>query len=138
MTNQVIDGEWKVTHFNSNHNHELAKSKEVPFLRSNRTITDAKLGVIKTFKEDYIRTISAYSYLAEEAGGFGNVGFIKRDCYNVVNKQKLINIEAEDAQSLVNHFKQKQVEDPMFFYVIQVDDENRMTNLFWRDGLTLG
>ena len=82
----MIDGEWKVTHFNSNHNHELTKPEERPFLRSNRKITNAQLGVIKTFKEACIRTISAYSYLGEEAGGFENVGFIKQDCYNVVNK----------------------------------------------------
>ena len=25
-------------------------------------------------------------------------------------------------------------EDLVFFYAIQVDDENRMTNPFWRDG----
>ena len=121
----MIDGEWKVTHFNSNHNHELTKPEERPFLRSNRKITNAQLG---------IRTISAYSYLGEEARGFENVGFIKQDCYNVVNKQKLINVEVGDAQSLVNHFKQKQAEDPMFFYAIQVDQENQMTNFFWRDG----
>ena len=36
----------------------------------------------------------------------------------MVNKQKLINVEAGDAQSLVNHFKQKQAEDPMFFYAL--------------------
>ena len=52
-----------------------------------------------------IRTVSTYSYLVEEAGGFENVGFIKRDCYNAVNKQKLINVEAGDDQSLANHFK---------------------------------
>ena len=28
-----------------------------------------------------------------------------------MNKQKLINVEAGDAQSLVNHFKQKQAKD---------------------------
>ena len=37
----VTDGEWNVTHFNSNHNHELAKPKGKPFLRLNRKITDA-------------------------------------------------------------------------------------------------
>ena len=82
----MIDGEWKVTHFNSNHNHELTKPEERPFLRLNQKINDARLGVIKTFKEAGIRTISAHSYLAEEVGGFENVGFIKQDCYNVVNK----------------------------------------------------
>ena len=117
----VTNGERKVTHFNYNHNHELAKPEEILFLRSNRKIIDAQLGVIRTFKEASIRTVSTYSYLVEEAGGFENVGFIKWDCYNAVNKQKLINVEPGDAQSLVNHFKQKKAEDPMFFYAIQVD-----------------
>ncbi|KAL4596109.1 hypothetical protein ACB092_12G140700 [Castanea dentata] len=109
----VTNGEWKITHFNPTHNHEPAKREERSFLRSNRKITDATLGVIKTFKEAGIRTISAYSYLVEEVGGFENVRFIKQDCYNVVNKQKLINVKAGDAQSLVDHFKQKQAEDPI-------------------------
>ena len=34
----------------------------------------------------------------------------------------------------MNHFKSKHVEDPMFFYTVQVDQENRMTNFLWRDG----
>ena len=37
----VTNGEWKVTHFNPTHNHELAKPEERPFLRSNRKITNA-------------------------------------------------------------------------------------------------
>ncbi|CAB4319994.1 unnamed protein product [Prunus armeniaca] len=43
-------------------------------------------------------------------------------------------IEEGDSQSLMNLFKRKQAEDPMFFYTVQVDQENRMANFFWRDG----
>ena len=43
-------------------------------------------------------------------------------------------IEAGDSQSLINEFKKRDAEDAMFFYTIQVDQENRMTNFFWRDG----
>ena len=59
----------ETTHFNSNHNHELAKPEEIPFLRLNQKINDAQLGVIKTFKEACIRTISTHSYLVEEVEG---------------------------------------------------------------------
>ena len=38
----VTNSEWKVTHFNSNHNHELVKPEKRPFLRSNKKITDAQ------------------------------------------------------------------------------------------------
>ena len=76
----IENGEWnKVTLFDSEHNHELAKAEQRQFLRSNQKITYANLGVIKTFKEAYIKTINAYSYLAEENGGFANIGFTRRD-----------------------------------------------------------
>ena len=114
----VENGELKVTSFKHEHNHELAKIEHRQFLRSNRRITDAYLGVLTTFKEAGIRTIGAYSYISEEIGGFENVGFTKRDASNFVNRQKLIKVEAGDAQSLINLFKQKQVEDPMFFYAV--------------------
>ena len=43
-------------------------------------------------------------------------------------------LESRDVQNLLNHFKSKHAEDPMFFYTVQVDQENRMTKFFWRDG----
>ena len=43
-------------------------------------------------------------------------------------------ISARDTQNLLNHFKKRQIKDPMFFYTVQVDQENRMMNFFWRDG----
>ncbi|XP_034197598.1 protein FAR1-RELATED SEQUENCE 5-like [Prunus dulcis] len=131
---QNDNGMWKVSHFVYEHNHELAMPEERQFLRSNRKVSEAHLGVIKTMMDAGIRTTNTYSYLSEEVGGSQNVGFTKRDCYNVVNKEKMVMIEAGDAQSLINLFKRKQAEDPMFFYTVQVDQENQMTNFFWRDG----
>ena len=58
------------------------------------------------------------------------MGFIEKDCYNHVNTKKMSMISAGDAQNLLNHFKKRQIEDPMFFYIVQVDQENRMTNFF--------
>ena len=43
-------------------------------------------------------------------------------------------ISAGDAQSPLNHFKKRQIEDPMFFYTIQVDEENHMTVFFGEMG----
>ena len=81
-----------------------------------------------------ISTKNTYLYLIEEVGGSENVGFTKKDCYNHVNTKKMSTISAGDAQNLLNHFKKRQIEDPMFFYTIQVDQENRMTNFFGEMG----
>ncbi|XP_024165441.1 protein FAR1-RELATED SEQUENCE 5-like [Rosa chinensis] len=125
---------WKATLFVPEHNHKLAELEERQFLRSNRKVSNAHQGVIRSMKTAGMSTINTYSYLAEEVGGSQNVGFTKTDCYNFVSRDRMIMLEAGDAQSLINLFKRKQIEDPMFFYTVQVDQENRMTNFFWRDG----
>ena len=42
-------------------------------------------------------------------------------------------MEADDGQSIINHFKYKQNEDSMFFYSVQVNQDNRIANFSWRD-----
>ena len=38
-----------------------------------------------------------------------------------------------DAQNLLEYFKKVQAENPGFFYAIQLDEDNRMSNVFWAD-----
>lgn len=37
---------------------------------------------------------------------------------------------------LINYFKSKQLEDANFFYTFKLDDESRLPNVFWRDGVS--
>ncbi|XP_019157601.1 PREDICTED: protein FAR1-RELATED SEQUENCE 3-like isoform X2 [Ipomoea nil] len=37
------------------------------------------------------------------------------------------------AQNLLDYFKKMQAENPGFYYAIQLDEDNRMTNVFWAD-----
>lgn len=60
-----------------------------------------------------------YSYMSEEVGGYENVEFTKKDCYNYINKQRKALIKIEDIQSLVTHFKNKAIEDAMLFHTIK-------------------
>jgi hypothetical protein len=46
----------------------------------------------------------------------------------------LKSIDAGDAQALVNHLQNRQAQDVMFYYSVQLDQESRLTNVFWRDG----
>lgn len=41
--------------------------------------------------------------------------------------------EGGEAQGLLEYLKRKQAENPAFFYAIQVDNNNCMTNVFWAD-----
>lgn len=129
-----IDDAWEISALNITHNHELASKEEIFNLRSGRRITSVQGNVLRPMVDSGINPIKSYSFLAKEAGGINNLGFTKRDCHNYLHTMRKEMIEAGDGQSIINHFKCKQAEDPMFFYSIQIDQYSRMSNVFWRDG----
>ncbi|KAK8625230.1 hypothetical protein V6N13_090105 [Hibiscus sabdariffa] len=101
----VQDNQWTVSHFISEHNHELATPSKRHLLRSARSIPTAKANTIDSMVSAGIRPTDVYTYMSNEVRGVENVGFTRRDCYNYVNKHKMMMIEAGDGQSLLNHFK---------------------------------
>ncbi|XP_040371195.1 protein FAR1-RELATED SEQUENCE 5-like [Rosa chinensis] len=129
----VKDGIWTVSQINSDHNHELAKPEERQFLRSGRKVTGACGNIFASMYDAGIGPKKSFFYIANEVGGPENVGCTKKDVYNYLQRKKNEMLEAGDAQSLLNHFKSKQGEDPNFFYSMQLDQYSRMTNFFWRD-----
>ncbi|KAI0491330.1 hypothetical protein KFK09_026551 [Dendrobium nobile] len=128
------DGYWHVKRFIESHNHELASPADRHLLRSCRNVIEEKASVLKSMTNAGIRTVDAYAYLAEEVGGCENVGFSKRDAYNLIQKEKRARIEIGDTNSLIQLFKDRQVEDHMFAWDVQYDDQDRLLNFFWVDG----
>ncbi|KAL3828181.1 hypothetical protein ACJIZ3_016983 [Penstemon smallii] len=133
---KIDKGVWEIVRFNDDHNHDLALPEHRHLLRSGRSIPTATKGVIDSFVNAGIGPTKARSYIAKEMGGVTNITFTSRDCHNYVQSRRLNLIEPTDAQMLINHFKLKQTQDPMFFYTMQLDNENRLTNFFWRDGIS--
>lgn len=126
-------GQWTVIRFVPVHNHQLAKPGERHMLRSAKSLAVGKSGVIDPAASAEPRLINGFSDMTE-----GDIaeppGYTIRDCYNHVNMQGITTIDAGDCQSLVSYFKRRTNEEGMFYWDVQVDQEGRMTNFFFRDG----
>ncbi|XP_020675668.2 protein FAR1-RELATED SEQUENCE 5-like [Dendrobium catenatum] len=131
------DGYWHVKRFIESHNHELASPADRHLLRSCRNIIEEKASVLKLMTDVGIKTVDAYAYLAEEVGGCENIGFSKRDAYNFIQKEKRARIEIGDTNPLIQLFKDRQVEDHMFAWDVQYEDQDRLLNFFWVDGRSM-
>ncbi|KAK2452081.1 protein FAR1-RELATED SEQUENCE [Trifolium repens] len=127
------DGEWRITKLIMDHNHEFVPLEQRHLLRSMRKVSEAKGGVIKSMVNAGMKVTNIWNYLGEEVGGYDKLGMTMKDMHNFVYNEKMKLIEAEDAQSLVNHLQNRQAQDPMFYYSVQLDQESRLTNVFWRD-----
>ncbi|PKU84428.1 Protein FAR1-RELATED SEQUENCE 5 [Dendrobium catenatum] len=119
-------GFWKVKKFIENHNHDLPRPEDRHLLRSCRNVCDEKAYVLKSMREARIRTIDAFSFLADEVGGVENIGFTRRDAYNFIQKIKRAKIEFGDTNTLIELFKEHQLNDNMFVWDVQKDEFDRL------------
>jgi hypothetical protein len=74
----------------------------------------------------------------EHYGGEDKVPFTKMDCYNEIGRERRQYLEANDAQALSEYLRNKQAQDPTFFYAVEVDRKNvEIANFFWVDGQSI-
>ncbi|XP_031473146.1 protein FAR1-RELATED SEQUENCE 5-like [Nymphaea colorata] len=127
-------GKWIVRIFIKEHNHAMMTPSTVQYLRSHKRLSSAAQSLNDTQMAVGVRANLMMSFLRLEAGRSSNVGFIERDCKNYVTTVRQRTLGKGDAQAVLDYFKRMQARNPTFFYAIQVDEEEHMTNFFWVDG----
>lgn len=133
---------WVVTKFTEDHNHSMTTPGKVHYLRPRRHFAGATKNGADTLDSSSdiyvsidgnhvshepscgVRSVSPVEF-PRQARNIGPVNYIRPSSW----KRTL----GRDAQNLLNYFKKMQAENPGFFYAIQLDDDNRMTNVFWAD-----
>ncbi|BBH08132.1 FAR1-related sequence 5 [Prunus dulcis] len=114
-------GKWVVSAFVKEHNHELVPPERVHCLRSHRHVSGAGIG-----------PRGIMSALVKEYGGIKNIGFTERDCRNYMRSSRQRTLGG-DTQLLLDYLKDKQAKDPAFFFAVQGDEDQCMSNVFWAD-----
>ncbi|OMO91422.1 hypothetical protein COLO4_18372 [Corchorus olitorius] len=140
---------WVVTKFVKEHSHSILSPSKVHYLRPRRhfagaakTMADSCQGVgvvpsgVMYVSMDGNRVSADANNRgvrnttpAETNRSVKNVG-TPNYAVRQVNKKRTL---GRDAQNLLDYFKKTQAENPGFFYAIQLDDDNRMANVFWAD-----
>ncbi|XP_057482770.1 protein FAR1-RELATED SEQUENCE 5-like [Actinidia eriantha] len=123
-------GKWCVSKLEKNHNHELVTPGMRQFLRSHKQEYDPKKSSTNSFSP--ISTSSSTNVLSKDCDSFGDIVFAPQNHVNYIGNGRLSTFGI-DAQSLLGFFKIMQVSDPVFYYAIQVDEENWLSSVFWVD-----
>ncbi|XP_058114567.1 protein FAR1-RELATED SEQUENCE 5-like [Magnolia sinica] len=127
------NGKYIVTKFVAEHNHEVIPPAKVHMLRSHRGKTK-----VKKAKEDIVDDLevtpkATVELLSKQSGGQENPSFVPNDYKNDLRKRRMKAMEKGDAGAVLEYFQKMQVDNPSFFYAIQVDEDDRITNMFWTD-----
>ncbi|KAJ6831234.1 protein FAR1-RELATED SEQUENCE 5-like [Iris pallida] len=108
------DGDvWMVSKLVLDHSHELTPSppSKVRCIRSQGEI----LVIAKNFSDTR------------------NLLLNGQDAQNYLREIRYNDLGPEDAQSFLEYLKKTEEENPAFFYAVQIENNNCMTNIFWAD-----
>lgn len=136
---------WVVTRFVEDHNHSIVSPDKVHYLRPRRHFAGSTKNVAESFDAS---SDGAYvpidgNHLSYEPNrvvrndspvdpnrSSRNIGSGPMSYFRPSTQKRTL---GRDAQNLLNYFKKMQAENPGFYYAIQLDDDNRMSNVFWAD-----
>jgi zinc finger SWIM domain-containing protein 3 len=132
------EGVWTVQKIELDHNYILATPKKKHMLRSQRHVIDADRQLIAQIREAGMRPMQVYEFMKQFYGGADKVPFLRMDCNNEIGRERNKYLESNDAQILLEYPKNKQIEDPAFFYAMEIDKQDgRIANFFWADGQSI-
>jgi hypothetical protein len=125
------EGIWTMHKIETGHNHYLASPNKKCKLRSQRHIIEVDKLLIAQIREVRMKSCQVYEFMKQFYGGAKNILFSRMDCNNEIGRERNKYLESNDAQTLLEYLKNKQIEDPAFFYAIQIDKSTgHITNFF--------
>ncbi|WJX74512.1 hypothetical protein P8452_58158 [Trifolium repens] len=95
-------------------------------------MSQADIDEIERNRTAGIRPYQVYGSMANASGGFHKVGFVKKDLYNQVGKQR--KQVYSDSRGAVKYLRDLSTKDPLMYVTHSVDLERRLERLFWCDG----
>jgi FAR1 DNA-binding domain/MULE transposase domain len=113
------DNTWVVSKVIYEHNHPLVRPHKAHLLRSHRRAQDT------------------LEVLLEEAQDFENIVFALKDQTGSLHTNRMRELEKGNVQFLLDFLNAKKLEDPCFFYSVQLDDREQPANFFWADSRSI-
>ncbi|XP_023749106.1 protein FAR1-RELATED SEQUENCE 8-like [Lactuca sativa] len=126
------DGRCVISSMFLEHNHALSPKKS-RFQRSHKKMDSYAKRRLKLNDYARIPLNKFFHSLVVEAKGYENLPFGETDCRSYITKVRYLRLGLGDAKTLRNYFVCMQKRTSNFFYVIDIDDECRMRNIFWVD-----
>ncbi|KAJ6700295.1 PROTEIN FAR1-RELATED SEQUENCE 10-RELATED [Salix purpurea] len=126
------DGKWIIHEFVKEHNHELLPALAYHF-RIHRNVKLAEKNNIDILHAVSERTRKMYVEMSRQSGGYQNFGFVKSEMNMQFEKGRHLALDEGDAQVVLEYFKHVKKENANFFYAIDLNEDQRLRNLFWVD-----
>ncbi|XP_020258026.1 protein FAR1-RELATED SEQUENCE 5-like [Asparagus officinalis] len=129
------DKSWEVTGFVEDHtNHVLSSPDKAKIHRSHQQFHKTQIckKLIESLQKEGIPP-STISCVINATNGRGGELVTPQQCIDHIRTQRVNNI-GHECISIIRYFQSKTVNDPKFYFAIEVDSSGQMRSVFWADG----
>ncbi|XP_042410344.1 protein FAR1-RELATED SEQUENCE 6-like [Zingiber officinale] len=126
------DDNFVISSVSLEHNHVLSPGKSRHF-RCNKLLDSTTKRKLELNDQAGITLSKSFHSLVVEAGGYENLSFDERKCRNFISEARRLRLGDGDVEALSNYFCRMQSRNSNFFYVLDLDEESRIRNIFWAD-----
>ncbi|KAJ1383303.1 Zinc finger, PMZ-type [Sesbania bispinosa] len=114
-------GRWNVSKFCDAHNHDMLPPKYEGMLPAHRKMSVADILEMNNMRDAGISTPQIYGSFASQSGGYNNVGFRKRDLYNEIGRQRMLQLS--DIKGAIKYLREREVNEGSMFWRYTTDCE---------------
>uniref|UniRef100_A0A2P2JSH7 Protein FAR1-RELATED SEQUENCE n=1 Tax=Rhizophora mucronata TaxID=61149 RepID=A0A2P2JSH7_RHIMU len=121
---------WRVLEVSLEHNHLLGAK----IYRSIKKMATGNKRKLQKSSDVEVQTIKLYRALVIDAGGNnGHPSSNAREIRKISEVPNQLNLRKGDAQAIHNYLCRMQLTNPNFFYLMDLNDEGHLRNVFWID-----
>ena len=128
------DGRYNVSNFEEKHHHELVAACRVHMLRSQKRLATTQVEKNAVDGSNLLPTSTSES----NCKAIELKAFVNLDCDPMGHECKLpfkctSKIKEGEIKKIEHHLQIKHSKNPSFFYALQLDADDQITNIFWAD-----
>ncbi|XP_038711749.1 protein FAR1-RELATED SEQUENCE 5-like [Tripterygium wilfordii] len=122
----------------SKHGVRLEDKRRVHSSHRDETRTNCHARLLVRLKRESVRSAGikpkdAHELMSREAGGRDSLGYIANDHKTYLKTRREKAMKYGEAGCILRYFQDEQINNPSFHYVVQLDNEEQITNFFWAD-----
>ncbi|CAL1352310.1 unnamed protein product [Linum trigynum] len=126
----VESNRWRVDEVKLDHNHSFDPDR-VQNSKSHKKMDSGTKRKMEPTVDVEVRTIKLYRTPTTDPLGYGSSNSNEGEGSHQTDRSKRLKLQKGDTQVLYSYFSQAQLKDPDFFYLMDLNDEGFLRNVFW-------
>lgn len=127
------DGKYRITHFEAAHNHDNINPNNAQMLLLQKELCVVQATEADSLNDLGIESNSTFEPLNRQFEVQEGLDYLAMDFDNYLRSERIRDMKEGEAGRLLRYFQRQHFENPSFFHAIQVDIDDKVSNIFWAD-----